>query len=203
MSTITFLPYIGEHFIKEYIIPNYIGESLSSLIPGVLGILQQIDSQETCQMANETANFILNRSESSNETHIETVFQSRSSRFSVSVYFFLMFVLIVMSVMSFTTINLWDRVKKQRKVSVTSSKELANVNENTTIETTSTTATAAAVEVKRDSLEIGILFLVTFVVSFIYYGHMPGLLSYTTIPYGNGFFHWSINLSNKFFFKLF
>ena len=48
-SSVTFLPYIGGNFIKEYIIPNYIGESLASLIPSVLSLIQGLGQDPGCQ----------------------------------------------------------------------------------------------------------------------------------------------------------
>jgi len=36
----TFLPYIGEHFAKQYIVPLYIGESVSSSIPSLIVFFQ-------------------------------------------------------------------------------------------------------------------------------------------------------------------
>lgn len=46
---------------------------------------------------------------------------------------------------------------------------------------------------KKNSLRL--LFSLAFLGSFIQYGYLPGLLSYSTIPYGNIYFHLSINLS--------
>jgi hypothetical protein len=206
MSTITFLPYIGDNFIKEYIIPNYIGESLSSLVPGVLGMIQRVgENKENCSSFNNTLN-ASNHHLNATTNNISPV--SNEPRFSVSLYFFLMFILISSSALSFTIINFWKAIKVHRKVSVVVvpevknqkvskqspkqlSNEISNEKDNSLLLTQNQ---------EKKKLEIGFLFFLTFLVSFMYYGYLPGILSYSAIPYGVKFFHLSINLSNYYYF---
>lgn len=189
MSTITFLPYIGEHFIKEYIISNYVGEGLSSLVPGVLGILQGVGSISS---DNCTTNLNLtNSTNTSNQTLTETL--AEAPRFSVSWYFFFMFGLICLSAISFTIINFWDRMKANRKV-----------NDESTIVVDQPTVKPDRKDdepcsASKDKFEIGFLFCLTFLVSFVYYGYLPGIFSYSTIPFGIKYFHLATNISNTLF----
>jgi hypothetical protein len=48
---------------------------------------------------------------------------------------------------------------------------------------------------KNNKLEKIILLSIIFCVSFICYGILPGLQSYSTLPYGNDVFNYSVNLS--------
>ena len=51
-------------------------------------------------------------------------------------------------------------------------------------------------ESSRDkNRKLVLLFTLTFFGAFIQYGYLPGLFSYSTIPYGHIYFHLSINLS--------
>jgi hypothetical protein len=188
MSTITFLPYIGEHFIKEYIIPNYIGESLSNLIPGVLGMIQKVGTRpEDCQ--NGTLN-------SSNvTTALNDSSHDDRPRFSVSVYYFLMFLLILFSTLAFSAIHFWQNMKRHRKVADTELSLVAKRKSEENQEQRENLLTSA--KDRKDKLEIGILNFIIFVISFMCYGYLPGILSYSGIPYGISFLHLSINLSNS------
>ena len=102
----SFLPYISENFAKEYIIPNYIGESMSSLLPGLLSIAQGSIKDEEC--FNSALNSTYN-----NGTNI---MDHSQLNFSVSVYFLLMFALLCLSIISFSLINFLKISIKQRKI---------------------------------------------------------------------------------------
>ena len=51
-------------------------------------------------------------------------------------------------------------------------------------------------QAKEERKEKIILYTIIFWVSFICYGALPGLQSYSTLPYGNNVFNLSVNLSN-------
>lgn len=178
ISTLTFLPYIGEFFSKEYIIANYLGESLSSLIPGVLAMIQGIES-ESKNCVNETL--------FGNSTKIATI--TNGPNFSVSVYFILMFVILIISMLAFTALNFTQVAKNARK---------SHLNEAilSDLDNSLDTISEVVEPIKENRKEIYVLLVITFLGSFINYGYLPGLLSYSTLPYGNRIFHLAINLSN-------
>lgn len=216
MSTLTFLPYIGEHFTKEYIIPNYIGESLSSLIPGILAMAQGLQtSDEHCKSsASLTTNL------TANLTAITTpplVVNLHRPNFSVSVYFFLMFVLLLFSILAFTMLNFSKSAvahRKAPKITRISFAAVDNENENgddnddedegidsMSIDQIMPHTLNHHVEVVNDPkqrrFEVRVLLILIFFVTFMYYGFLPGLLSYSTIPYSPKFFNLSMNLSKN------
>lgn len=231
MSTITFLPYIGEHFIKEYIIANYVGEGLSSLVPGVLGILQirETDDLEVCPLNStiDTSNSTL-LAESTTDNTSNSTFDSITNqtapidldpskpRFSVSLYFFFMFSLVCLSAISFSFIHFWDRMRSNRKVGT-------EVNENdkhprvlisdVTISRKSSSSDSddtmneidngGKCKSSKDKSEIAFLFFLTFIVSFVYYGYLPGIFSYSTMPYGIKYFQLATNISKFNGFNIF
>lgn len=168
LSTITFLPYVGEFFPKEYIIPNYVGESLSSFIPGILAIIQGVGSPDEC----------LNVTSADNST---TVISGVKTKFSVSVYFVLMGLLICISLVSFLSINFAPYFKKMRKIN---HMEESIDSEKTKLQ-------------KNQTKTIKIMFFISFLGGFTNYGYLPGLMSYSTIPYGGDFMYLAVNLSNN------
>ena len=203
-STVTFLPYIGGMFIKEYIIPNYIGESLAALIPSVLSLAQGATQEAICQ--NET--FF---NETSNANYTNLVPFPIQPNYPVSTFFILMFILLVVSTASFTYLNYSKYAIKHRKQNAIGTKRLLQtapylavnqkndecieiknfIEENKTDSNTN--------EIKREKI---ILFLYIFMISFLAYGFLPGLQTYSTLPYGNHVFNLAVNLSKpKFCWK--
>lgn len=223
-SSVTFLPYIGGNFAKEYMIPNYIGESLAALVPSTIALAQGLGQNPGCH--NVTT---------ANGTHLEPI--QIKPNFSVQVYFLLMFVLLIISASSFTFLNFSKVAIRSRKPDSISSKINKRVNpanfgeslidgessnkesicSNVTL--TSDLSTDMSPESKRpiDSVhekpqvindrraenvhtqeekkEMFILFFLVFMLSFTCYGVLPGLQSYSTLPYGNDIYNYSVNLS--------
>ncbi len=106
----TFLPYIGGNFVKEYIIPNYIGESLAALIPSSLSLLQGLGQTPGCQ--NVTRD---------NVTNLEPI--AIAPNYSVQLYFILMFLLLCVSTTAFTLLNFSPIAVRQRKLHAISHNE--------------------------------------------------------------------------------
>lgn len=204
MSTLTFLPYIGDHFPKEYIIPNYIGESLSSLIPGLLAMTQGLQtSDEHCKSL--TTNL-------TNLT-VQPIVNLHRPNFSVSVYFFLMFVLLLFSVLAFSLLNFsqsairYRKPQKINRISFAAAQEEQDNDEGIdSMSVDNLLENNHRVDIITDPIEhraeIRVLLILIFLVTFIYYGYLPGLLSYSTMPYSPKFFNLSMNLSKDFSFLL-
>jgi riboflavin transporter 2 len=199
---VAFLPYVGANFLKEYIIANYIGESLSSLIPGTLAIIQgSIDSKEEC---NNNKNILNQTNPISNLTTQQQHHLNNNNNynkklsFSVSSYFLLMLALLLCSSASFVTLNYSNYVKRFRKPPESRLQIVYDLDSDIQIERSSNSSSSRfLIENKR---EANLLFSLTAILTFFYYGFLPGLLSYSTIPYGNIYFHLSVNLSKRFLF---
>ena len=105
-SSVTFLQYIAENFKKEYIIPNYIGESLSAMIPSVFGIIQGVGQDLGCRNVTKKDNY-------SGHTELEPI--PLVPYFSVSNYYIILFVLLSISVIAFTLLSFLPLSKTARK----------------------------------------------------------------------------------------
>jgi hypothetical protein len=112
-SSVTFLPYIGGNFVKEYVIPYYIGESMSSFVPGVLALVQGLGQNPGCHNVTE-----------GNATFLKPL--PIVPNYSVSTYFILMCLLLCASIGAFSILNFTEFAKKQRKQYVTSENQEIN-----------------------------------------------------------------------------
>lgn len=204
-SSVTFLPYIGTNFAKEYLIPNYIGESLAALVPSVLSLIQGLGQDPGCYNYTDPE---------TNVTQLVPV--PIIPTYSVQVFFLLMFGILCISTTSFTLLNFSPYARKHRKLlrpepefdaaadkepssnvstlseSKVSSNE-SNKSPNGSFELINESRTPlnppspseTLVEISTGSNEKLILLTFTFFLSFFCYGVLPGLQSYSTLPYGN------------------
>ena len=106
-SSVTFLPYIGSNFVKEYIIPNYIGESLAALVPSVISLMQGLGQTPPCHNVTTT--------DANNQSVTKLTPMDITPNFSVSLYFVFMFGLLCVSTISFTLLNFSRLAKRERK----------------------------------------------------------------------------------------
>jgi hypothetical protein len=121
--TISFLTYIGS-FRGNYITALYIGEGISSLLPSLFALMQGTGefnepNNRVCQNDNSTTNHTgLNKT-------------STPPRFSVSAYFWLLFLTLVVSFVAFLALEFWPSFKRERLSSRKSmSKEYRNYEDN-------------------------------------------------------------------------
>lgn len=210
MSTLLFLPYVGEYFAKEYIISNYIGESMSSLIPGLLAMAQGFGDEDTA---------CTNVSSSNSNTTLSNQVKTFRPVFSVSVYYFLMLVILLVSILAFTVLHFSKTARAARKTSLNDTSSLVDRPESATnlafeketdvdsnnneimtdVQLNDEPLSVRPTDFKyrsNDRFETKFLLSLAFLVSFIYYGFLPGLVSYSTMPYSRTWFHLSVNLSN-------
>lgn len=177
-SSVTFMPFIGTYYKKEYIIPIYVGESLSAMIPSVLGLIQGIGKDPGCR----------NVSISQNETQLYPI--PLKPKYSVSVYYLFLFLLLTISTIGFTLLK-YARVSQkalQDNKSHKDDSELQNLS----------------IDIKKEPIELHkhnpkneqiALLLITLIVSTLAFGILPSLQSYSTLPYGKSIYHLSTNLS--------
>jgi hypothetical protein len=185
-------------------IPNYIGESLAALIPAFLSLAQGLGQNPGCRNVtyletNMTTNL------TANVTKLEPI--QIQPNFSVDVYFILLFLLLSISMLSFTMLNFCNVSKRSRmknpsfsKIdnrvkptsnSILTSDELefnSKINDSKEkiiqqdISASSGTLDTSKLE-KDNKLEKRILFSIILSVSFICYGILPGNILVFTIFY--------------------
>ena len=151
--------------------PNYIGESVSSTVPSAIVFFQNIPNNEHFCKKNtslvESINLKLN--------------------FSVSTYFGLNGLFIIAYLIAFIFIDRRRLNKKTTKLVLTELKDRNNESEEFIKQKEKT---------KEFTMEKFFLLLIIFMLCFLMYGILPGIQTFSTLPYGDLEFNLSINLGN-------
>lgn len=210
-STVVFLPFICENYIKEYIIPNYIGESLAAFVPGLLSLIQNFDpSSSSSSLSTGPFNNLTNSSNSSTSIQMPS-----EPLFSVTIFFILMSMLLIISTIALylllnTSIGRREQQKSVRikRNQMSFSKNLSNLTKEETMichqldfvdndnfhEHSFIENIKEAVDCHLNNEKL-ILFTCVLVISFVGYGILPSLQSYSVLPYGLHSYNLAVNLS--------
>ena len=224
--TIAFLTYIGS-FKGNYVTALYIGEGISSLLPSLFALAQGTgdDQGDSSCYSTLSSNYSLNATANRAESLAQP-------RFSVSVYFWLLFGILVVSFCAFLVLDFWPsfqkekkNYKKQTKNKIVKDKKdvmiILNreVSENllhekrnneddddddefylepTTNESNLQKRGSKVSMKRRQSFDKFFLLVLITLVSFFIYGFLPGLSSYSAMPYGSNIMHFCSTLSNIF-----
>jgi hypothetical protein len=200
------LPYIGQYFKKEYIIPNYVGESLSSMIPSILGILQGVGIETECNNLYNKTDEYLNGTKNFNQSFLLTHAPLKPA-FSVSTFFFIMFLILLISTISFTLLNYAPvsiRTRNDKKTNENGDKNILTPKTTSDYERVSFhyTSLSSLMEQKTGQIELikntdesdntietskinskekVLLLIIGMFVSFTIYGILPAFQSYSTL----------------------
>ncbi len=119
--------------------------------------------------------------------------------FSVSVYYMIIAFVLFACTVSFFLLNHLSLVKKEHRSSKSDEKERHLENKETLLgekvegcDTITVTINASSPKIRREKI---LMFAMNFLITFVLYGILPGLASYSTLPYGEKVFHMCINLS--------
>ncbi len=85
-------------FKPQYITALYIGEGLSGLIPGLIGLAQGVGADPICQ-------YIINETSYGSENSRGVIIEYPPPNFSVEVFFFCLFALLLASCLAFTCLH--------------------------------------------------------------------------------------------------
>ncbi|KAK2140985.1 hypothetical protein LSH36_1190g00093, partial [Paralvinella palmiformis] len=112
-SSVVYLPYMGR-YKPQYVTAYYIGEGLSGMIPGFVGLIQGVESEPEC--LNQTV-FVINETTGENVTDYKIVAEYPPPLFSVQVFFFFLFGMMLVSGTAFSILNFHPRCIKERLAS--------------------------------------------------------------------------------------
>lgn len=160
--------------------PYYIGETLMTVIPSVVAIAQGTGDDHGCHNVTSQVISFQNNSHTmyKDETHLEPV--PLSPRFSVLVYFLILFGFLAMSAVSFFILNLKNRFKNARKVDEkVSAAEKAPLNSDLKSDQSEQDN-----KFSENFVEITYLWSLSFMLPLVIWGVLSGLQSYSTLPYG-------------------
>lgn len=178
---------------------------MSSLVPGLFAVFQSIGVKDECEystfsngtFANMSMSTTLIDAASTQPLQKGSLLKSHklTPNYSVTLYFIIMFVLLFGSASAFTFLHFSKTARRVRKSNTAQAENNGEDINLSRLELVREDTLEYKPNRTHDKREKALLLLLTFMGSFIQYGYLPGLLSYSTIPYGNVYFHLSINLS--------
>jgi hypothetical protein len=175
--TIVFLTYIG-NFRGNYTTALYIGEGISSLLPSFFALLQGTGDEEEhdCNNNKTSQTNITTTSSSSSLNSLK-----KQPRFSISIYFWLLLSTLIVSFVGFLLLEFLPSFQKEK---LKKNEIILNKSENKN-----------ELKTNNNKLTDKILLLIAItVVAFVLYGFIPGLASYSALPYGNDIMHLCVTL---------
>ena len=108
---------------------------------------------------------------------------NKEPNFSVLIYFICIFFILCVSVFAFTLIDVLPYVNRFAKRATVVTPEEMRLE------------TFKPLNASHDTADKKLLFFYNFLITFFMFGFLPGLQSYSTMPYGNLVYSLSINLS--------
>jgi hypothetical protein len=156
----------------------------------MIALTQGQGEESECQNVTVTEAIFKNSSMTIYENRSELQPISLEPIFSVSVYFIFILLITILCAVSFTLLNTLSSIKnvktsirKTKELNLNSEKKLLEKTTSTGQEITHDTESAEETE-KNDRFEQYYLYCINFAVTFVLYGILPGMQSYSTLPYG-------------------
>ncbi|CAB4059764.1 SLC52A3 [Lepeophtheirus salmonis] len=180
-SSVLYFPYVGT-FKSTYLNSYLTGEGLSGFIPSIVALSQGIGKKTTCEkFYNET----------SQEWATNIVYEPPN--FSVEVFFYFLFGMMLVSLASFMVLDLSPFARSEK----ISESELTTISKKTdSDENQETLPTKSPTKEKGDrgynNTEIWFLLGVQGFINFFSNGILPSIQSYSCLPYGNHIFHFVV-----------
>lgn len=110
-SSVAYLPFMGS-FKPQYLTAFYIGEGLSGLLPSMVSLAQGAGNLY-CYNHTSYSNITID-----SYTTVVPIFTSypvyETPRFSIKIFFFFLFVMLVLSCIAFTLLNFWGYAAKEK-----------------------------------------------------------------------------------------
>ncbi|CAC5382971.1 SLC52A3 [Mytilus coruscus] len=119
-TSVLFLPFMAT-FKRQYMSSYFIGEGLSGLIPSVVALGQGV-GKLTCKNVS-----IYNKTANSTSYSVQPVYHS--IRFTVEEFFYFLFTMLVISILSFTILNYTSYCKKEKVKHYDDSRKREPMNE--------------------------------------------------------------------------
>lgn len=184
-SSICLIAYISQNLNKEYIVASYVGEALLGLVPSTVAFLQGTGEDKGCRNVTETVTAINNLSEITylNKTTLETI--PSEPFFSVSTFFLIIFAILLLSNVAFIVLNK-SKIVKEKESQINTIQNTHDCEKELLDNKPQADATDSSE--KNSNIEKFFLYSLSFIITFFYFGILPGLQSYSTLPYGIFFY---------------
>lgn len=171
LSSVLFMPFIGR-FRGIYLVSYLFGQGLNGLLSSVLSLVQGVG----------TVNCFKNNVTDKTDEYSEPLFQP-------SIYFLFIFCIFVLSIVAFVLLNEMNFCNHKMELNdqIQNENGYCNNNEYESIQTN-------VIQLSENTL-IYVMVILGFM-SFLTYGFLPGLQSYSSLSYGVSAYHLSTTLSS-------
>ncbi|XP_049831290.1 solute carrier family 52, riboflavin transporter, member 3-A-like [Schistocerca gregaria] len=190
-SLVLFMPFM-RNYKETYLISYFVGEGLSGFLPSVLALIQGVGGNPSC--VNQT---VVNDS-NPDDSYTILVSDTPSPNFSTTVFILIMFVILIISTVSFALLNNLESCKAERvKSQMVQYKKgggVVNTTEDNTPEESSEQSDVERTLPLSRCTYIYLMVLVSTAAAFGY-GVLPSIQSYSCLPYGNVAYHLVVTLS--------
>jgi hypothetical protein len=172
-----------------------------TVIPSLVAIVQGAGDDKGCQNVTLAVTLVAIKNSSRNMTGETSVLEPipLDPIFSVAVYFIIIAGFLLMSAVSFFLLNFSKYIKSGRKTTLIERTVILEETEYEKSLLQKQTESSKIPETEKynskEKVEIYFLYAMSFLITFVMWGSLSGLQSYSTLPYG------SLNF-DLFFFKL-
>ncbi|XP_015520637.2 solute carrier family 52, riboflavin transporter, member 3-A-like [Neodiprion pinetum] len=200
-SSVLFVPYL-RNFHEVHLVSFFVGEGLSGLLPSAVALVQGVGGNEEC------------KSPESNSTNDTASSNHEVPHFSPKIYFLFLFSLLVASTCAFWILecSLVSQDKSDPKLSTVFRTPLPHCNQcpshenlssgipkfETRIaeEVTEATSLQSDTTIAYNGVVRSYLYVLIGLICFAGNGFLPGIQSYSCLPYGNVAYHLTVTLAH-------
>ncbi|XP_046751877.1 riboflavin transporter 2-like [Diprion similis] len=197
-SSVLFVPYL-RNFQEIHLVSFFVGEGLSGLLPSAVALVQGVGGNEDCKSPDL---------KSTNDT----ASSDQVPHFSPKIYFLFLFGLLVASTCAFWILeySLVSQEKRDPRLSRVShtpphnrcpsdekiSSEIPEFEPRTAEEVTESTSLQSDVTIAYSGVVRSYLYVLIGLICFAGNGFLPGIQSYSCLPYGNVAYHLTVTLAH-------
>ena len=200
LSSLVFLPYMAR-YPAHYISAFYLGNGLSGIIPGFIGMSQGLGEEPTCLNVTVFANKSCSTSNCTDSSlQYKLIPQYPPPRFSVQVYFIIISCLLVASLVSFCCLN-YTRLRRHqvpRDNLCQAAEEQVEEQDVPPDQTIVEKTFIYIIKVDKkvySTMELALYLSALGISQFALFGFLPSILPYVCLPYGNKVFNITVRLS--------
>lgn len=199
LSSLVYLPYMAR-YPSYYLSAYYIGQGLSGLLPGMLGLMQGLGGDPTCVNKTEVINSTCyEMGNCSYPYEARTVPIYPDPRFSVEVFFILVSIILVISGVAFYALN-FTKLKRHQSPNTVERKKIYTLDDESENKGgRESILPMNYVNETSSSNERGTLvfhLVLVFLLNACTNGILPSTQSYTCLAYGNIVYTLAIRLSS-------
>ena len=196
LSSLVYLPYMAR-YPSTYLSAYYIGQGLSGLLPGLLGLAQGLGGSPEC--INKTV--ILNSTCGENgeclyETKLVPLYPA--PKFSVEIFFVLVTIILIASAIAFYVLN-FTKLKRHQSLTTRENKKIYTIEkENQNEEGGEQILPTSESKIKKTNDRTLVIFhlILVFLLNACTNGILPSTQSYSCLAYGNVVYTLAIRLSS-------